>query len=336
MLLHNTQENDNNLCNMEFHTAIKKQIIIIMKNTLKKNCLPLSFRALGLVALSFVLSLSTSFAAGSKSSKFGGVQVGAITYSYRSMADQSLNAVLNYVVQSGLSSVELMGDVAERYAGVPQSKDPLVIRQWRTSVSMDKFREIKKMFKSKGIKINILKLGDKSWSDEEIDYAFNACEAVGAIGISMEISEEAAKRFEPFGEKHKKYVIFHNHGQPGDPNFSFDKVLAYGPKLMLNFDAGHYFGATGLHPNGLIERLHDRIISIHIKDKTGPKAADPNKNQPFGQGETPVGEMLKLIQKNNWPISCDIELEYTVPKESDAVKEVVKCVAFCKAALVVK
>jgi hypothetical protein len=28
MLLHNTQENDNNLCNMEFHTTLKKQIII--------------------------------------------------------------------------------------------------------------------------------------------------------------------------------------------------------------------------------------------------------------------------------------------------------------------
>ena len=29
MLLHNAQENDNNLCNMEFHTTIKKQIIIV-------------------------------------------------------------------------------------------------------------------------------------------------------------------------------------------------------------------------------------------------------------------------------------------------------------------
>jgi len=252
------------------------------------------------------------------------------------MPDQSLNAVLNYVVKSGLSSVELMGDVAERFAGIPASKDPVAIRQWRTTVSMDKFKEIKKLFKSKGVKINILKLGDKSWSDAEIDYAFNACKSVGAVGLTMEISEEAAKRMEPFAEKHKLYVIFHNHGQPGDPNFSFDKVLALGSMLRLNLDAGHYFGATGLNPCKLIERLHDRIISIHVKDKTGPKAADPNKNQSFGKGETPVVEMLQLIQKNKWPITCDIELEYTVPAESDAVKEVVKCVAYCKAALVTK
>lgn len=259
--------------------------------------------------------------------------MGAITYSYRSMPDQSLNAVLNYIVESGLSSVELMGDVAERYAGLPQSKDPEVIRQWRTTLSMDKYKEIKKLFSDKGVKINILKLGDRKWSDEEINYAFKACKAVGAVGISMEISEEAAVRMQPFAKKHKKYVIFHNHAQPGDPNFSFDKILALGNKLMLNFDAGHYFGATGLHPNALIERLHDRIVSIHIKDKTGPKAADPNKNQPFGKGETPVSEILQLVQKNKWPITCDIELEYTIPQGSDAVKEVVKCVAFCKLAL---
>jgi sugar phosphate isomerase/epimerase len=280
-----------------------------------------------------ILLFSNNQVTGKNASKFGGVQVGAITYSYRSMPDLSLPAILNYSVQSGLGSVELMGDVAERYAGLPQTKDPAVIRQWRTAVSMDKFKEAKKLFKEKGIKINILKLGDKSWSDEEIDYAFNACKAIGAVGLSMEISEEAAKRMAPFAEKHNLYVIFHNHGQPGDPNFSFDKSLAYGPKLMLNFDAGHYFGATGLHPNGLIERLHDRIVSVHIKDKTGPKAADPNKNQPFGKGETPVVEMLQLIQKKGWPITCDIELEYTVPAGSDAVKEVVKCVEYCKAAL---
>jgi len=266
-------------------------------------------------------------------SKFGGVQIGTITYSYRSMLDQSLPAILNYVVQSGISSVELMGDVVEQYAGIPQSKDIQVIKKWRTTVSMDKFKAIRKLFKSKGVKIDILKLVDKSWSDEEIDYAFNVCKALRARGISMEISEEAAKRMAPFAEKHNLYVVFHNHFQPGDPNFSFDKVLAYGSKLMLNLDFGHYYGATGLNPCALIERLHNRIVSVHVKDKTGPKASDPNKNQQFGKGETPVVEILQLIQKNKWPITCDIELEYIIPEGSDAVKEVAKCVGYCRTAL---
>ena len=93
---------------------------------------------------------------------------------------------------------------------------------------------------------------------------------------------------------------------------------------MLNLDAGHYFGASGLHPNGIIERLHNRIVSIHIKDKTAKTASDPDKNRSFGEGDTPVYEVLQLIRKNKWPIYCDIELEYEIPQGSDAVKEVRK------------
>ena len=281
-------------------------------------------KALAIIVFTIFSIQFSAIAAGKKNSKFGAVQIGTITYSYRSMPDQSLPAVLNYVVQSGLSSVELMGGPVEQYAGIPQSKDTQVIKQWRSTVSMDKFKIIRKMFKAKGVKIDVLKLGDSKWSDEEIDYAFNVCKTLGARGITMEISEEAAKRMEPFAEKHDLYVILHNHLQPGDPNFSFDKVLAYGPKLMLNLDFGHYFGATGLNPCVLIERLHGRIVSVHVKDKTGPKASEPNKNQQFGKGETPVVEILQLIQKNKWPITCDIELEYNIPEGSDAVKEVAK------------
>jgi len=265
-------------------------------------------------------------------SKFNGVQIGAITYSYRSMPDQTIQDILNYAVQSGLNSVELMGGAVEQYAGLPADRD--AVRQWRISVSMDKFKEIKKMFDDQGVTIHILKLGDARWSDEEIDYAFNVCKILGAKGITMEISDEAAQRMAPFADKHKLYVIFHNHGQPGDPNFSFDRVLAIGSRLMLNFDAGHYYGATGQNPCDLIQRLNKRIVSLHLKDKTGPTANPKDTNKPFGQGQTPVTEMLQLIQKNKWPIMCDIELEYNIPDGSDAVKEVLKCVEYCRKALV--
>jgi sugar phosphate isomerase/epimerase len=99
---------------------------------------------------------------------------------------------------------------------------------------------------------------------------------------------------------------------------------------MLNFDAGHYFGATGLHPNGIIERLHDRISSIHIKDKTGPKSNPADTNMPFGQGETPIADILLLLKKEKWPINVDVELEYRIPVGSDAAKEVTKCIEYMR------
>ena len=265
-------------------------------------------------------------------SKFGGVQIGAITYSFRDMPDKTLEGVLNYTVQAGISSVELMGGTVEQYAGVPEDRDEA--RAWRTSVSMDKFKEIKKMFREKGVNIHILKLGDSRWSDEEIDYAFRACKTLGAKGISMEISEENAKRMAPFADKHKLYVIMHNHGQAENPNFSYDNALACGQRVMLNFDAGHHYSATGQNPCDVIKRLNKRIVSIHMKDKTWEGSYKESKNLPFGEGQTPVVEILQLVQKEKWPIYCDIELEYKVPATSDAVKETAKCVEYCRKALV--
>ena len=51
-----------------------------------------------------------------------GVQVGLITYSFRSLEDQSAEATLQYTLDSGANSVELMGRTAESFIGRPESK----------------------------------------------------------------------------------------------------------------------------------------------------------------------------------------------------------------------
>jgi sugar phosphate isomerase/epimerase len=170
-------------------------------------------------------------------------------------------------------------------------------------------------------------------SDEEVDYAFRICKALGAKGLAMEISEDAAKRMAPFADKHKMYVVFHNHGQPENPDFSYDRVLAHGPRLMLNLDVGHHYSATGQNPCEVIRRLNKRIYTLHLKDKTWVGTYKESTNRPFGEGGTPLVEILQLIQKEKYPIICDIELEYELPQGSDAVKEVIKCVDYCRKAL---
>jgi sugar phosphate isomerase/epimerase len=320
---------------------------------------------LGLTAAAAAFSvIPMNFSYGSESrlpkgkkpnSKFGGVQVGAITYSWRSMPG-SAEEILQYCLQTGISSIELMGEVAEKYAGLPQGPDrperDVVLsvaeraafdkasndateaqRKWRISAPMKKYEDLRKMYNDAGVNIHIVKFSPENWSDEEIDYSFNAAKALGTKGVTNEIGDNAAKRLGPFAKKHGMYAIFHQHLQPGEPGWTFDKFLEYSTANMLNFDAGHYFGATGLHPNGIIERLHNRIVSVHLKDKTGPKGNPANTNMPWGKGETPIADILLLIKKNKWPIYVDIELEYPVPEGSDAVAEVRKCVEYCKAIL---
>ena len=57
------------------------------------------------------------------------------------------------------------------------------------------------------------------------------------------------------------------------------------------------------------------------------------RNQPWGQGDTPIAEVLKLMQKNKYKFPATIELEYNIPADSDAVKEVIKCREFAAKAL---
>jgi sugar phosphate isomerase/epimerase len=305
-----------------------------------------------------LLSSETRQARSSKpDSNFGGVQIGSSTYSWRSMKPFSPEDVIRYCLGTGISSIELQGFVAEIYAGLPQApitqerianmsgqerrdeydKSAKLLadeqRKWRLSVPMKKFEDLRKMFSDAGISIHLWKASPENWSDEEIIYSFNAAKALGAKGVGAEIGEVSAKRMGPIAEKLGMYAIFHQHAQPKDPSWKFEKFLDYSPANMLNFDIGHYYGCTGIHPNGILEKLHKRIATIHIKDKTGPKSNPAETNMPFGKGETPIADSLLLIKKEKWPIYADIEFEYKIPAGSDAVKEVKKCVEYCKAIL---
>jgi sugar phosphate isomerase/epimerase len=81
----------------------------------------------------------------------------------------------------------------------------------------------------------------------------------------------------------------------------------------------------------LIEAKHDRITSMHLKDrKTKDNGA---ANVEWGKGDTPIKDILQLLKKKKYAIPVSVELEYDVPEGSDAVKEVAKCVAYAKAAL---
>ena len=302
-------------------------------------------------------------------SNFGGVQIGAITYSFRSMPTDA-GSVLLYSLASGLGSLEMMGEVAENYAGRPaapsfgqmprfapgqeltpeqqQAREAIMearqkyndeVSAWRRSVPMAKYEELAKIYKMAGIDIHIIKLDLRAnMSDAEIDYVFNACKAVGAMGVTAEVGLELAERVAPFAEKHGKYLIFHNHAQFAQENFEgYDPYLKY-DFVRFNFDMGHYYGSTGNDPREIIEKYHDRIASIHIKDKTGPTATPKDENRVFGQGDTPLKEFLLFIQSNagkpGWPVHCDIELEYEIPSNSDAVIETTRCVDWTRNVLV--
>lgn len=271
---------------------------------------------------------------GKPNSKIAGVQIGVITYSYRSMP-HTLEQLLQYVVDSGISAVELMGEPVEAFAGAPADKDQLA--EWRASVPMDKFKDVKKLFEKAGVSIYAYKpgaLGEKN-TDAEIEYALKAAKALGARSVTVELPKKSAqtKRLGDLAKKHKVYIGYHAHTQATDT--LWDEALAQSPYNSLNLDCGHYIAAGGNNTKEsllkLIEARHDRITSMHMKDR---KTKDNGgANLPWGQGDTPIKEILNLLRKKKYNIPATIELEYQIPADSNAVKEVKKCFEFAKTQL---
>src|SRR3954469_9214818 len=90
------------------------------------SCTRREFGQLALASLPMATLLGRAEAvlaafAAKPNSVFNGVQIGTITYSYRSMPDQSAEATLKYILDSGISAVELMGGPVESFAGAPTS-----------------------------------------------------------------------------------------------------------------------------------------------------------------------------------------------------------------------
>ncbi len=296
-----------------------------------------------------IISCSGSSSSKMPNSKVNGVQLGLTTYSYRSVP-HGIDEVLEYVVQAGVNALE-MRRVLEEGLGIPEGPGRLsrdaseeeraehrkaveaaeqAQREWRLSLPMSKYEDIRKKYNAAGVDMHIAKFAPSGWSDAELDYAYKATNVIGAYGITDEARESAWNRMGKFAEKHNSLAIYHNHAQFADPEFDLDAMLAASPANRLNLDIGHYVGTTGKHPNELIEKYHDQIPMLHIKDKTNASNPDPNSNREFGKGETPIADVLGLIKQEQWNIDCFLELEYEIPEGSDAVKEVVKCIEYMR------
>ncbi len=290
-------------------------------------------------------------------SKFKGVQIGAITYSFRSMPGKP-EQLLQYCLDAGISAIELMGDSIEEYAGKPintfkypprvngqapqltdEQKAQIAAYQkqvadWRAEVSMDAFKEVRKMYNKAGVDIYAFKPNalNANNTDAEIEYALRATKALGAKSVTIELPTDPAhsKRLGDLGAKHKVYIGYHAHLQATDT--AWDTALEQSPYNSMNLDCGHYIAAGGKNTKesllALIEAKHDRITSMHIKDRKSKE--NGGKNVIWGQGDTPLKEILTLLKDKKYKIPATIELEYDIPAGSDAVLETRKCVEYAK------
>ena len=336
-----------------------------------------------------------------------GVQIGVISYSFRSMPDQSAEAMLGYMTTAGLSACELETPVwpyaykkmgftpparggfpgggrggAGRGAQVAAEPGPAVpgepswdghacpagrgrgaaaaggrgggrggrapltpeeqaaqdeLHKFQVGVSLDVFKDLRKMYNDAGVSIYAVKILDVNADDEMLDKQFQIGKTLGATHLTAELpahSDTSSATLKKVGDaalRNGMHAAYHTHAQGSIT--AFDEAFAASEGNWSNVDFGHYVaaGEIGGTPMDFLNKFHGRIGSFHLKDRTLPDHC--SLNLAWGQGETPIKEILRLVQENKWPIPATIEQEYQIPADSDAVKEVAKCLAYCRAAL---
>jgi sugar phosphate isomerase/epimerase len=272
-------------------------------------------RDLGKIALASV-PLARALSAKTIDSKFGGVQIGAITYSFNRIASPDPEAIIKAYVEIGLGECELMSNHCEALAGAPAmpafgrggggaargagggGRAPLTPEQqaerqaameklakWRTSTGASTWKAVTKKFNDAGVDVALLCYNmQDAMKDEDIEYGFSMAKGLGVKGITTSTTLTMAKRIAPVADKHKLLVGYHGHDATNDANQtatleSYATLMEYGKYNGINLDIGH-FTAAGYDAVAFIKEHHDRIT----KRTMAP-------TWPFGAPATPPSRM---------------------------------------------
>ena len=258
-------------------------------------------------------------------SRIGGVYVGLQTYSLRGLR---YDAVIPAMATIGIGECELWSVQVE-----PTRADVPDLSKWRTTVSLDFFKDVRKKFNRAGIEIYAYnpsfgggggrgRNGASTQpppppiSDEEIDRLFVMAKTLGAKTINSGIQPDIAKRIAPFAERHKMQVgIFSQDAQ----------TLALSNQFRYDLDIGNYTRA-GNDPLQFVKENHQQLTDIHLKDCKFKGAS-----VPFGQGDSHMKEILQFLRDKKTQIRANIDCDY--PGTGTSVDQVQKCFDFVKAAL---
>ncbi|MCC6393451.1 MAG: sugar phosphate isomerase/epimerase [Bryobacterales bacterium] len=262
-----------------------------------------------------------------QSSRVQGVKIGVQSYSFR---DRPLDDAILGMQEVGLTFCELWQGHVEP-TGIHNRMRRDELRMWRKTVSIDHFREVRTKFRKAGIELVAYNYSFREdFDDDEIERGFEFAKALGVKCITASSNVSTAKRIDKYAKRARIRVGMHNHSRVLDNEFATPESFAKAregnsPYIAINLDIGH-FTAAGLDPVEFIERNHEAIVALHLKDRK----KDQGENVPFVEGDTKIREVLHLLRDRKYPIPANIEYEY---KGVETVSEVKKCYEYCRTSL---
>jgi len=186
-------------------------------------------------------------------------------------------------------------------AAMKQARD--LVREFRLGHADSKlgftanhYQEVRSKFDAAGIAVTSYSVKyDDSFTDPEIDATFQQAKTLGAKSISVPGPAAVIKRLAPFAEKHDMNI--------GVTDFNLVSSLP-SKRFKINLDIGAVTAANG-SPIAWIQENHESIGQVLITDRRRNKGS----SEQWGQGDTPVEAVLKLIKDKNFtfPVMADYE-----------------------------
>jgi len=219
---------------------------------------------------------------------------------------------------------------------------------WRRQTTPATWAAVRRKFADAGIELRMLWYGlgysgPPDISDEEIDYAFRMARGLGVRGVAGSTRLQFAPRIAAAAEKYNLTFAGHTQDNFHNPELlaspeAYERFLAVSDRLRICLDVG-YFTAAGFDAVSFLQKHRTRVADIHLKDRKrsrslgGDVTSDQLDIWPFGQGDAPIREVLRLLQRGHWDVPAQIEYDYFCRSTSDVATELARCYAYCRDAL---
>jgi len=204
------------------------------------------------------------------------------------------------------------------------------LAKWRASTPLEFYSAVRRKFNDAGIDIYAISLFSSA-TPEQFARTLDIADALGAKLVATTADLPGLRILAPLAAKRSLTV-----GIQGRPDMTatnpdivakpeqFAEAAALSPNCKVMLDIGDATG-RGWDTLKFVQEHAAAIALLYLKDRRRDYTS-----VPFGEGDTPLREILRLIRDRNYPIRCYIDCEY---QSVDRPGDIKRSLDFMKTAL---
>jgi hypothetical protein len=270
-----------------------------------------------------------------------GLSLGLNTWSLRALSqEEAIPIIIQTMKQASLRDCQILFSHVEpakfnpvfpagifnppRSSPTPQQLEEqkataAALTQWRLSVPMSYFENIRSTFEKQGLRIKSYsaRLGS---SEAEIDRLFLMAKALGADSIVTRLPSTLTSTTAAAADKHQMIVGL----QFSDLN-GLKKQLAASRYFRMDPDIGDLTKAK-IDALQFVQTNYQAMCAFDLKD-----AMPGGPSVPFGEGAAHMKEVLQFLKQKQAPITAYVDCDYAGTGRSP--EEVGKCAAYARGIL---